>query len=347
MRVAVTGATGFVGAHTAVALLDAGHELSLLVRDPARVGATLGALGVQEQDVTLVTGDMTDADAVGRMLDGADAVLHAAALVSLDKSRGPEVLAANPAGARTVIGAALDAGIDPIVHVSSTASLFRRGLTSLHSDLPPAELASAYGRSKAEAEQFVRDRQAEGAPITITYPASVLGPPAGPAAGEVSAAVTQHLGAGMLPLPRASWSMIDVRDLAAVHVAALEPGRGPRRYMCGGTHMTMVELGQRYRFLTGRRFPVVRAPASAFRALGRLNDVLGRFVSYDTIFTGEAMDIFTSWVATDDRRTHDELGVEWRDPNETLEAAIQGLLAAGRVTPKQAGQVAGRKTDTA
>ena len=122
---------------------------------------------------------MSDADAVGRALDDATAVVHTAAVVSLEKARAAEVLAANPAGTRIVVEAALDRAIDPVIYVSSTASVFRRGLTSLHTDLPPAELASAYGRSKAVAETWVRARQDEGAPIVITYPASVLGPPAG------------------------------------------------------------------------------------------------------------------------------------------------------------------------
>jgi dihydroflavonol-4-reductase len=340
VRVAVTGGTGFVGAHTVAALLAAGHEVTLLVRDPARIDETLAPLGVTRADVTAVTGDMADPDSVQTALRGADAAFHAAAVVSLDKSRGDEVVAANPRGTRTVVEAALRDGIDPVVYVSSTASLFRRGLATLHTGLPPAELASAYGRSKALAERWVRERQDEGAPVTITYPASVLGPPAGPASGEVSAAVVSHLKAGMLPLPRAGWSMIDVRDLAAVHLAVLEAGRGPRRFMCGGTYMTMAELGALYRRLTGRRFPVVWASGTGFRVFGRFNDALGRVVPIDTIYTGEAMDMFTSWVPTEDQATHDELGVEWRDPADTLRETVLGLLAAGRVTAKQAGRLA-------
>ncbi len=342
MRVGVTGGTGFIGAHTVAALLAANHEVALLVRDPARIDETLAPLGVTRHDVTAVTGDMADGDAVRAMLRGADAAFHAAAVVSLEKARGDEVLAANPLGTRTVVDAALRAGLDPVIYVSSTASMFRRGLTTLHTGLPPAELASAYGRSKALAERWVRERQDEQAPITITYPASVLGPPAGPASGEVSAAVVSHLKAGMLPLPKAGWSMIDVRDLAAVHLAVLESGRGPRRFMCGGNYMTMAELGALYRRLTGRRFPVVPASGTAFRVFGRCNDALGRVVSIDTIYTGEAMDMFTSWVPTEDQATHDELGVEWRDPADTMTETIRGLLAAGRVTPKQAGRLADR-----
>jgi dihydroflavonol-4-reductase len=341
VRVTVTGATGFVGAYTVQSFLTAGHEVTVLVRDTHRIAETLGTLGITAADLTVVQGDMTDADAVGRAMQDAEAAVHAAAVVSLEKARGPEVLAANPLGTRTVVDAALTAGADPIIYVSSTASLFRPGLTSLHTGLPPADLTSAYGRSKALAEQWVRERQDQGAPVTITYPAGVLGPPCGPAAGEVSAAVATHLRSGMLPLPDATWSIVDVRDIAAVHLACLEPGHGPRRFMCGGTYMTMRELAAVYRRLTGRRMPAVRLPASGFRALGRFNDALGRVVSIDTIFTGEAMEMFTRWVPTDDGDTHERLGVDWREPEGTLRETIEGLVADGRLSAKHAGALAG------
>jgi nucleoside-diphosphate-sugar epimerase len=342
VRVAVTGGTGFVGAYTVQHILAAGHEVTLLVRDPRRIDQTLAPLGVTAADVTVVQGDMTDAAAVGRAMDGADAAVHAAAVVSLEKARGPEVLAANPLGTQVVVDRALAAGADPVIYVSSTASLFRPGLTSLHAGLPPGDLTSAYGRSKALAEQSVRARQDEGAPITLTDPAGVVGPPCGPAAGEVSAAVATHLRSGMLPVPEATWSIVDVRDIAAVHVACLEAGLGPRRFMCGGTYMTMRELAAIYRRLTSRRMPTVRLPASGFRALGHFNDALGRVVSIDTIFTGEAMEMFTRWVPTDDGDTHEQLGVEWRDPEGSLRETIEGLVADGRLSAKHAGALGHR-----
>ena len=71
MRVLLTGSTGMVGAHTAAALHRAGHELRLLVRDPGRIARALDPLGVPAPEH--VTGDVTDAAAVERGLDGCDA----------------------------------------------------------------------------------------------------------------------------------------------------------------------------------------------------------------------------------------------------------------------------------
>jgi dihydroflavonol-4-reductase len=338
MRVMVTGATGFVGAHSTTALLDAGHEVRLLVRDPARIDAALRPLGVDERP-DFVAGDMLDAGAVREAVAGCDAVLHCAAVVALDRRRAADVLDTNPRGVRTVVEVALEAGVDPVVHFSSTSALFRPGLDRLHTDLPPAQVANAYGRSKAVAETWVRERQAEGAPIAVTYPAGVVGPPAGPAFGEWADGIVTHLRLGLSPVRGAAVSIIDVRDLGSIHAALLEPGRGPRRFLCGGHFLTMTQLGECYRELTGRRFPVVPVPGGALRATGRVVDLALRVLPVDSVITGEAMAVLTQWVPTDDRGL-DELGVRLRPVEETLADAICGLHAAGRLTDRQVGRLA-------
>ena len=334
----VTGGTGFVGAHSTRALLDAGHDVRLLVRDPARIEAALGPLGVRDHP-EFVVGDMLDPGAVREAVAGCSAVLHCAAVVALDRRRAATVLEANPRGVRTVVEAALHAGADPVVHVSSTSALFRPGVERLHVDLPPAQVASAYGRSKAAAETWVRERQAEGAPITVTYPAGVVGPPAGPAFGEWAEGIATHLRLGLSPVRGAAVSIIDVRDLGLVHAAVLTPGCGPRRYLCGGHYLTMSQLGELYRGLTGRRFPVVPFPGAALRATGRVVDVALRVLPVDSVLTAEAMAVLTQWVPTDDQGLAD-LGIDLRPVEDTFAEAIRGLHAAGRLTDRQVGRLA-------
>ena len=336
MRVLVTGGTGFVGAHTVKALVDAGHEVRLLVRSAARIDENVKPLGVESVDYAI--GDMTDAAAVDTAMDDCDAVVHAAAVVALDRKRADEVLRANPEGARVVLGTAVERNLDPIIYVSSVSALFSPGATIVHADLPPAQPTGAYGRSKAEAEAYARGLQADGAPVVITYPSGVLGPPAGSAAGEMSDSFVSHLKSGVMPLRDATTSIIDVRDVAAIHAAALQPGRGPRRYMLGGHYLTMVNLAALLAQVTGRRFPVIPIPPSVFTTLGSAVDALMRVVPFDSIFTSESMTMLTKWVPTQDN--WQELGVELRAPVDTIAETIRGLIAAGRVSAKQAGKLA-------
>jgi dihydroflavonol-4-reductase len=225
MRVLVTGGTGFVGSHATAVLVRAGHEVRLLVRSPQRVASSLGPLGVSMPDVEV--GDIADADSIDAALKGCDAVVHAASVYSLDPRDARTIAATNERGTEIVLGAARRAGVDPIVYVSSYVGLLPSD-DVLGPDSPVGHPTPAYARSKADAEVVARRHQEQGAPVVCVYPGSAWGPN-DPYDGESS-----RLLAGILKdrVPFAingSLPIADVRYIAAVLAAALEPGKGPRR----------------------------------------------------------------------------------------------------------------------
>lgn len=342
MRVMVTGGTGFVGAYAVAALLDAGHTPRLLIRNRDRLRANVAPLRVDVDRLDVVMGDMTDADAVAAAVDGCDAAIHAAAVVAtLNRADADRVIDLNVAGTRTVVGAALAAGCARVVHVSSTAAVFDPSAPVLTADLPPAiGAASPYTRSKALADAWVREQQADGKPVTLVYPGGVSGPAAGEAIGEVASGFISMLKAGLVVLSDGRITVIDVRDLASVLVASLSSRPGPRRYMAGGRLTTLADIGTMLRQLTGRRMPVLPTPGVVFRSLGRIVDAVRRVVPVDTVFTAEAMALLTLAQPTDDSLVHSELGVSYRPTEETVEAMVRGLYAAGRLSARQVGQLA-------
>ncbi|HVT65042.1 MAG TPA: SDR family NAD(P)-dependent oxidoreductase [Mycobacteriales bacterium] len=342
MKVLVTGGTGFVGAHAVKALLGAGHEVRLLVRRPERVAPTLGAMGVDTAALDVVEGDMVDTDAVGRAVKGMDAVIHAAAVVAaLDRKSAEAALDINVTGTKTVLSAALAEGCDPVVHVSSIAAVFTPRVDLLTADLPPVvDAANPYTRSKAIADEFARERQAAGDPVVIVYPGGVCGPNAGELCGDAAEGFASILSIGFLAVTGGGVNVIDARDLAAVLVATLVPGRGPRRYMVGGTLVSLAGLVSVFRRATGRRIPSVRTPGALYRGLGALFDTIRRVIPFSTVFTAEGMQLLTLAKDTDDSAVHDDLGVVYRDPETTLEDTLRGLYDAGHLTPKQAGALA-------
>jgi nucleoside-diphosphate-sugar epimerase len=335
MKVLVTGGTGFVGAHSAAALHTAGHAVRLLVRDPAKAARVGAAVGLPGDDV--VVGDVTDAASVDRALGGCDAVLHAAASVSLDRRRAGEIVAANTAGARNVLRAAAERGVGRIVHVSSTSALDHIGGPLTAS--APVSRSQGYAASKAGAEEVARTLQAEGAPVHITYPSGVLGPAAGESLGETSTSMARFVAAGVVPTPRGALSIVDVREVAEIHRRLVDGPAPPGRVMCGGTLLAMSELAAHLRELTGRRFVILPAPPAALRAAGRLADRVMEVVPLQLPLSEESMTLITTWPGTVDDA--DALGVRARPVEETLATALRAWSEAGLLTRRQAGQVAG------
>lgn len=343
MRVAVTGATGYVGAHAAARLLSGDHKLRLLVRDPARVDVTLGRLVPDVRDrVELIVGDMTDGAAARELVDGADAVIHAAAIVApLDRKGAATTVRVNVEGAAAVLGAAASAGCRRIVHVSSLAALRADGARIVTTDLPPHDTAAnPYSLSKGLAEALARQLQAEGHPVTIVYPGGALGPPAGIAFGDAAEGYVSMVKSGVVVVRNAGMPLVDVRDLAEVLERCLHTESRVDRFLAGGRLVRMPEIAAALRTLTGRRFPLLPVPGAALRTAGRLLDGIRQVVDFQTVFTAEAMHVLTKPVPTDDSAVHDVLGVQYRPVIDTIEAALRGLHAAGRLTAPQVGALA-------
>ncbi|MCH6563113.1 MAG: NAD-dependent epimerase/dehydratase family protein [Myxococcales bacterium] len=337
MRILVTGGTGLAGCHTTAALRADGHEVRLLVRDPARIAHALGPLGIER--IEHVVGDVTHRAAVESALDGCDAVVHSAALFTLDRRRAAEVQLTNEVGTELVLGTATRLGLDPIVHVSSVAALFPPDGPTLTPDTSVKRPRDMYASSKANAERIARRLQEQGKPVTIVYPGSIWGPH-DPTLGDGIRAILDYIRWGLLPDTPGGMPMIDVRDLAALQVAAMQPGRGPRRFMAGGHFLRFAELGEILTRLTGRRFWAPKAPGVVLRAIGRTSDVARRLLGVELAPSHEAMITLIRGVPCDDSRTRAELGVKARSPEETLRDTLRWMYERGVVSARDIGRLA-------
>ena len=323
MHVLITGGTGFVGGWTAKVIADAGHSIRFLVRNPDRLQTSIAKLGVDVSDFAV--GDITDRVSVRDALRGCDAVVHSAALVATDPRQTNEMLTTNMQGAQNVLGQSVELGLDPIIHVSSFTALFRPGLEMLTADLPVVGGADGYGTSKAQVEIYARGLQDAGAPVNITYPGMVLGPPVGDQFGEAGEGVKAALQMHAIPGRSAAWLVVDVRDLAALHAALLEPGRGPRRYTAGGHRVPASVLANMLGQIAGTPMVAVPIPDTALRVAGAVLDRAGRFLPFDTPFTSAGMQYYTQMPASDDSPSERELGITFRDPTETVADTFEAL----------------------
>jgi len=332
MRVLVTGGTGFLGSHCVEALVAAGHTPRLLVRDAARADRVLGALGLTVADRLI--GDVADPDAVAAALESCDAVLHAAATMY----GGEDVFEANLAGVRHVVGGAAARGIDPIVYISSVGALFPAPGPVATAEDPIGRLATVYGRSKAEGERVVRALQSEGAPVTTLYPGGIYGP-RDPGLGEASKGLRDSIRFGW-PMTTGGVSVVDVRDVAALVVACLEPDRGPRRFMAAGHFVTWPEFATLCERLTGRPMRRLPAPPGAVRAVGRLVDALRPVVPLEYPLTHEAALFLTQLTPCDSEPVCRAFDFRFRPTEETLRDAIRWLVSQGQLDVRRAGRLA-------
>lgn len=329
--VMLTGASGFLGIHVLQRLLEDGHQVRALVRSPSKLRTNLVLLGIDPDDrrIDVVAGDMTDQSSVRAAASGCSLAVHAAATYSYRRRDAERMLRENVTGAATVLDAAIEAGCSGIVHVSSVVALLRPGATLDHQS-PLGRTLGPYTQSKVNSEQLARDRQDNGAPVTIVNPGAILGPN-DPYLGESNENLREIL-RGRLPTwtsGRLQW--VDVRDTAAVVVAALN--RPGRRYLVPGENVALPH--EMLRAVTGRKLPAVVVPLQV--ALPILS--LGYRTGWEFLpHTVEGARVVAQDTRVDYSATTEDLGVVGRPLTESVQDTVRWLVAAGHLNARNAGR---------
>ena len=306
-----------------------------MVRNPDKVERIFGAHLARRFEI--VAGDMTDERAVSQAVRGRHAVIHAAAVVALEKKHAARVLHDNRRGIEIVVGSSFAASIERIVYVSSVAALYRGGEASITTEALGNVEASAYTRSKVEGEMYVRSLQATGVPIRTTYPSGVIGPD-DPGLSEANR--------GLLALFRdativtdSGLQMVDVRDVAAAHVRLLEERAAPGRHLLSGHFLPWARLVDLLEEITGRRLRRLPIPGAVMRASGVLADLVKHVWDFQFPLSREGMRFMTQWVPIDAAPEEGAPSFPFRDPRETLSDTLRWLYAAGHVPIERLGKL--------
>ena len=326
MKVIVTGGTGFVGSHTVGALVRHGHEVRVLARRPEMVARVLAPLGVSAD---AVRGDVTDSESVATALDGCGAVIHAAAQIGVSSGVGA-AREVNVDGTRNVLTQALKLQMDPIIYTSTISVYLPSSMPLISPDSPLTEPLSPYSASKYEAELLVREFQADGHPITSLALGGVYGPHS-PHLDSSFAAVLAALGSMMLVAPGGT-TVVDVRDCAELIARAMEPGRGPRRYLAGGRYVTWSDWVDVLSDAAGTEVVRQEVTVDDMIALGREFDAQRlQGIDIDIPLTEEVAIVMTSCPPTDDAATLSDLDMEYRPTVETFRDTVRFLRAEGHL----------------
>jgi dihydroflavonol-4-reductase len=327
MRALVTGATGFVGAAVARALLDAGWEVRALVR-PASDRTNLRNL-----PVTMVVGDLTVAASLEGAATDCEALFHVAADYRLGAPDPAQLYRTNVEGTRNLLSAAVQAGVTKIIYTSSVATMGIPADGTPGDERTPVSLAAMIGhykRSKFLAERLVLEAAAAGTPAVIVNPSTPVGP------GDVKPTPTGQLvldaAAGRMPAyVDTGLNIVHVDDVAAGHLMAFHRGRIGERYILGGEDMTLRHILGYIAHLVGRRPPRVRLPHAAILPIAYVAEALAKVTGRGGRITLEGVRMSRKTMFFSSARAVRELGYQWRVPTLAFDDAVSWFRAHGRL----------------
>jgi dihydroflavonol-4-reductase len=276
MKVLITGATGFVGAAVARAVVASGADVRVLVRQDSEL-ANLDGLPVEH-----VHGDLRNPNSLRHALAGCRQLYHVAAHYAL-WARDPSIFYdINVTGTRLLMEAAREAGVERIVYTSTIGTIglpASGGLGTEDTPMSPAQMAGDYKRSKYLAEQEVLTLARSGLPVVIVNPSAPVGKrdikptPTGQMIVDfINGRMPAYIETGM--------NLIDVDDVAIGHVRAMERGRIGERYILGNKNLMLRDIFEMLSRLTGVPAPTIKLPRLAVLPLAYLNTWIADYLTH-------------------------------------------------------------------
>ncbi|WP_327145627.1 NAD-dependent epimerase/dehydratase family protein [Nocardia sp. NBC_01327] len=313
MKVAVTGAAGFLGTNLLRQLTDRGHEVTAI----DRVRPTTDTPGV-----TWVSGDVLDPASMRSTLDGAEVVYHLVALITL-AHKNDVAWRINTEGVRTVAEAALAVGARRMVHTSSIHAfnqytcgghINERSPRSIDPELP------VYDRSKWQGEIELRKVIDKGLDAVVCNPTGVYGPVDN--TGSRINVTLWDAARGRVPVMiSGGFDLVDVRDVASGLILAGERGKTGENYLLGGHFTNMLHATRLAAEINGRMKPAFAIPAKFINSLMPVMEPVAKALGSDRISKASMGALLAAPIVEHDKATA-ELGYRPRPAAETVRDLI-------------------------
>lgn len=271
MKTLVTGATGFLGQWLTLQLLEEGHEVSLLVRNPSKLTESL------KKAHHIAIGDISDPNSLQKAFENQEIVFHLAGLIAYKRSERPAMEQVNVVGTQNVVDACLATGVRRLIHMSSVAAVGASfdGKNILNEESPYNlhQLDLGYFETKRKAEEIVVHAcKHKNLDAVMLNPSNIYG--AGDA--EKGSRKTQiKVAKGKFPFyPVGGCSVIRVEDAVQATIKAAQVGKTGERYILSGENITIQQLFEKIAKAGGVEPPKIRLNRFMALQLGFLGDMM-------------------------------------------------------------------------
>jgi dihydroflavonol-4-reductase len=330
VRVFITGATGFVGGHVARSYAAEGASLRLLTRQTSRLDSLTGI------DAEMVIGDLREPEKLRSALVGCDALVHVAADYRLWVRDPDQMYAANVSGTRELLKLASEVGVQRVVYTSSVATMgFKRDGTIVDEESPVSlsEMIGHYKRSKFLGELEAIKAAKAGQHVMILNPTTPIGP-GDSKPTPTGRIIVDFLNRNFPAYVDTGLNLVDVAEVARMHVVALERGTPGERYILGGENLTLKQILDRMSAITGLPSPTMKVPHAVAMAFAFLDEnFTGKLRGKEPRATVEAVRMGKKMMFASSAKAERELGFQVLPVYGALRAAIEWFVAHGYAPP--------------
>ena len=303
-----------------------GASLRLLVRQTSQLDSLTGI------DAEMVTGDLREPLKLRSALEGCDALVHVAADYRLWVRDPEQMHAANVTGTRELLKLAREVGVQRVVYTSSVATMgFKRDGTIVNEDTPVSleDMIGHYKRSKFLGEVEAVGAAKAGQHVIILNPTTPIGP--GDSKPTPTGTIIVDFLNGQFPAyVDTGLNLVDVSEVARMHVVALERGTPGKRYILGGENLTLKQILDRMSAITGLASPTMKVPHAVAMAFAFFDEnFTGRLRGKEPRATVEAVRMGRKMMFASSAKAERELGFRVIPIYDAMRAAIEWFVSHG------------------
>ena len=322
MKIFITGATGFIGAHLIECLKNTDHELFCLARKTSQI-QPLEAAGAR-----IIIGDITDKESLVRNMQGCDWLIHLASNFEFWVPDKQVYQAVNIEGVRNVMESALETGIKKVVHVSTVAVYGNATWPITEESQFGSYRPSRYAQTKYEGDLIaLRMYEEKGLPLVVIYPSAVIGANDPKAAGRY----IKNFALGYMPaqvLVNKVFPWVHVKDVCEAILRAMEKeGNIGEKYLITTVNMTFGEINKMICEIAGSRLPFLSLPESITMAgaylLTGISDLIKKPPLLD--LSVDQIKLMKQGYVFDGSKAERELGLVYTPIREGLVEAIASI----------------------
>lgn len=325
MKIAITGASGYIGTVLTPLLLSHAHTLRVLTRKQPPANPPDG--------IEFVYGHLLDGESLQELVADVDVVIHLAAMISVDDKPDENLFLVNTSGTRLLASAAMQAGVKRFIHLSSVTAFNQAPYDERMDESrgPASDVQHSYDHSKAVSQAIALEYNGNGMEVIVLAPTAVMGP-YDQQPSLIGKAVVNIYNGKIPALFPGGVDFVDVRDVAGAIVNAITQGTAGKVYLLSGTWASLVTLSKETGRIKGKSISLPVVPLWLVFGMLPLVRMLAALRGGPPFYTRQSVyNLIYSNKKIDHSKAQAELQFQPRAFTETLQDTIDWFKQTGAI----------------
>jgi len=324
--IGVIGATGHLGNVLTKELIKRGFRVRAIIPQGEDI------THIKDDQVEIYRADITDLPAITAAITGLEYVFHCAGIINISSGNKDLMYRVNVEGTKNVIKACISNNIKRLIYTSSVHAIVApdRGIVDESCEINPEKVYGFYARTKALATLAMLEAARSDLDAVILCPSGIIGP-FDYKISEIGQLILDFVNRRLKAYIDGAYNFVDVRDVVAGHINAMEKARRGEVYILGGESISVFDILTLLESITGIKKPKIKIPYCIAYAISPFTPIYYSIVKTKPLFTTYSIKVLRSNANISNKKAINELNYSFRPVRESIRDAYFWFKGQGKI----------------